>query len=264
MALVEGAAPLPLTLATVSVAGVLALVYLLLRQGASWLRQPAAGAWLNVLLVGALGSGAVVLLGVLAMTTTSATNRGLFQAMYPVATAIAARLMLDERLAAASYALIAAMTGGLLLMFWRDGGLALGLSFFLLLGTLPLIGLADVWAKRTLADADAGFVTVGRLLAGALVLSLTLPLIGADQWAGLGASAGWVALAGAAMAAGLLGLYRAMDVAGASRAAAFAAMAPVVTAVLEWSLLGLSLGAPQLVGIALVVTGAVILAYRLE
>lgn len=264
MALEAGAAPLPLTLATVTLAGVLALAWLLLRQGTAWLRQPSSDAWLNVLLVGAFGSGAVVLLGVLAMTTTSATNRGLFQAMYPVATAIAARLMLGERLAGSSYAIIAGMTGGLLLMFWRDGELALGPSFYLLLGTLPLIGLADVWAKRTLGDADAGFVTVGRLLAGALVLSLTLPLISAEQWAGLEASAGWVALAGVAMAAGLLGLYRAMDVAGASRAAAFAAMAPVATAVLESLLLGLSLGPLQLAGMALVVVGAVILAYRLE
>lgn len=258
-----GADALPLAAATVAVAAAIALLVLLARAGPAALIAPRPSSYLNVLLVGALGSGAVALLAVLAMTGTSATNRGLFQAMYPVATALAARLLLGERLSPAAYGIIALMTVGLLAMNSGASGLELGLPFFFLLATLPLIGLADVYARRTLHDADPGFVTTGRLVAGALLLLLTVPLSSAEQWRTLLQAWPWVLGAGLATAAGLLGLYRAMGRFGASLAAAFASLAPVLTLSSEWLVLDARFSLLQLGGLVVVVAGAVMLAWRL-
>lgn len=217
-------------------------------------------AWLHVAVVGALGSGAVVLLAVYAMTDTTATNRSLFQAMYPVATAIAARLLLGERLRLPVYGIIAFMSVGLFLMNTGPQGPSIGLAFWLLAATLPLIGLSDVYAKRTLDDAHPGFVVAGRFLFGMLVLFAALPFTTQTDWAGAAAHWPWLTAAGAATAAGVLGLYRTMDQAGASLAASFVALAPVITALGERIVLSQAFSAVQLTGLVVVVTGAIALA----
>jgi drug/metabolite transporter (DMT)-like permease len=219
-------------------------------------------AWLHVALVGAMGSGAVVLLAVYAMTETTATNRSLFQSMYPVATAIAARLLLGERLRPSVYGIIAFMCIGLFLMNTGPRGPSIGLAFWLLAATLPLIGLADVYAKRTLEDAHPGFVVTGRFLFGMLVLLAGVPFTTQSEWIAAAGQWPWLVAAGAATAAGVLGLYRTMDRAGASLAASFVALAPVITALGERIVLSQAFSAVQLAGLAVVVTGAVLLARR--
>jgi drug/metabolite transporter (DMT)-like permease len=257
-------APLPLAGITTALAAVVAVTWYFSARAAAVVRSGRDRQGLaRVAVVGALGSGIVVLLSIFAMTGTTATNRALFQSMYPVATAVFARILLGEKLGAATYAVIAVMTAGLFLMNSSGGGVVLGPPFFLLAATLPLIGLADVYAKRSLADADPLFVAVGRLVAGSLVIGLVLPFASVPDWVTVLHAWPWVLLAGCAMAGGILGLYRAMDTAGASLAAAFAGLAPVVTAGLEWALLGAVFLPIQLAGIAVVIAGAVILAYRI-
>jgi drug/metabolite transporter (DMT)-like permease len=259
-ALTAGAAPAPLAFTTTLVAAFAAIAFLLGARGLRGLVAPRGRAYLHVFLVGFLGSGAVALLAVIAMTGTTATNRGLFQSMYPVATAVAARALLGERLRRLAYLVIGCMTLGLLAMNLSGGDLRLGPPFWLLTLTLPLIGLSDVYARRTLDDADPAFVTVGRLVSGALGLALVLPWVAAEQWVELRDAAAWIGAAGVATTAGLVGLYRAMDTAGASLAAAFAALAPVVTVSLEWVVLGATFSVSQLAGVAIVVAGGAALA----
>lgn len=260
-ALSAGAAPLPLALSVTAVAALLGMIYLALRGDRP--RAALDGAtWRRLALVGAMGSGAVVLLSVLAMTQTTATNRSLFQAMYPVATALCARWLLGEKLSRRAYGIIAVMCVGLFLMNTGDRGLRLGTPFLLLAATLPLIGLADVLAKRSLGATPPRLVASARLLFGALVLLAVLPWTDAAAWRSLPAQAGWVLLAGALMAGGVLFLYRAMDRAKASLVAAFVALAPVLTALAERLLLDARFSAMQLTGLALVCGGAVALARR--
>lgn len=216
----------------------------------------------RVALVGVLGSGAVVVLSIVAMTETSATNRSLFQAMYPMATAICARVLLGERLTPTAYSSILVMSLGLILMNFSGVGPLPGRAFWLLATTLPLVGLADVIARRSLCDVQPAFVTLGRLLFGFLALCGLLPFTQAGEWSVLADHWLLVLSAGLAMAAGILGLYRSMDIAGASLAAAFVALAPVVTATTEWLLFGTTFSALQWFGIALTVSGAVLLASK--
>ncbi len=114
------------------------------------------------------------------------------------------------------------------------------------------------------AGTDPLFVAAGRLVAGSLVIWLVLPFAGDDvSFAGAGARP-WMLVAGFAMAGGLFGLCRAMDSAGASRAAAFAGLAPVVTAEAEWFVLDARFSATQLAGLLVVIAGAAVLAYRTQ
>ncbi len=261
-ALTAGAGPLPLAVASTGAAAAVAIA-VLLGSGSGPLRAGLPRrTWWHVLAIGAMGSGAVVLLSVLAMTETTATNRSLFQAMYPVATAVAARFLLGERLGVAAYGIIALMSVGLFLMNTGPGGIVIGRPFWLLAATLPLIGLADVYAKRTLGDADPRFVAAGRLFFGTLVLLAVAPWTAAADWVALGQVWPWIAAAGLAMAGGMLGLYRAMDTAGASIAAAFIGLAPVITVGTEWLVLDAHFTGLQLAGLALVVAGAAALAFR--
>lgn len=260
-ALTKGVPPVPLAIAVTVVAAAAALVYFS-REDRGAFHDYGWQEYFRVFLVGVLGSGAVVMLGILALQETSATNRSLFQAMYPVATAICARLILGECLKPGGYVIIVAMSLGLVLMNTGGNTLEFGVAFWLLASTLPLIGLSDVFARRSLCDVKPGFVAAGRLLFGLLALVCLAPLTDRLEWSGLLAHPGLVLLSGLAMAAGSLGLYQAMNVAGASMAAAFVALAPLITAGLEWIVFGATFSALQLIGIGVTVTGAVLLALR--
>ncbi|MGA9575432.1 MAG: DMT family transporter [Lysobacterales bacterium] len=260
-ALVSGVNPVALSIAVTAVAAFTALLYFS-RSGLKGFTEYALHDYSRVFLVGVLGSGAVVILSILAMSETSATNRSLFQAMYPVATAVCARLLLGERLEWPAYLIIVVMSLGLFLMNSGSGGLKLGRAFWLLVATLPLIGLADVIARRSLGRAEPSFVALGRLMFGLVALSFLLPLTETEDWLTVGSYWPIVLAAGIVMAGGALGLYRAMNITGASLAAAFVALAPVVTASAEWMLFGTSFTGYQFLGIGLTVSGAAFLALR--
>lgn len=249
-------------MASTATAAVLALVLALRPVRIRAALDTPAAVWRGVILVGAMGSGLVVVLGVLAMTETTATNRSLFQSMYPVATAVCARLLLGESPGRGAYAVIVAMSGGLALMNTGPEGLVIGPAFWLLASTLPLIGLADTLAKRALEDADPDFVASGRLAFGALVLLGIVPWLDAGAWGTLSDQWHWVLGAGAFMAGGMLGLYRAMERTKVSIAAALVALAPVVTLIAERLVLGTRFTPMQIGGLLVVVGGAVLLARR--
>jgi len=165
MALSVGGSPLQVAFITALFAALVVCGWLLLRNKARGLPRMPWRQRLALLLVGALSAGLVPLFGILAMTETSASNRALFQSAYPAATALAARLLLGERLGPFSYMLIGLVCSGLVLMNLEPApGLSmLGWPFWLLLATLPLIGLADVIAKKNLVDQPPEVVAAGRL-----------------------------------------------------------------------------------------------------
>jgi len=254
MALSAGGSPLLVALITALFAALLVCGWMLVRNKAQRLPWMPWRQSLALLLVGALSSGLVPLFGILAMTETSASNRALFQSAYPAATALAARFLLGERLGPLSYVLIALVCTGLVLMNVESGpGLSiLDWPFWLLLATLPLIGLADVIAKQELIDQPPEIVAAGRAVGGVLILLLALP------WAlpGLAAASQvawhWLLLGGLCMGVFAVALYQVFARTEASLAASLMALAPVLTLVAEAALLGVSLNAWQWAGFTLV------------
>ncbi|MEE4329222.1 MAG: DMT family transporter [Wenzhouxiangella sp.] len=220
--------------------------------------------WRSVLLVGALGSGLVPLFGILAMTATSASNRALFQSAYPVATAIAARFMLGERLDATAYFWIVLVCIGLVLMNLESGAgiTVLNWPFWLLLTTLPLIGLADVIAKRALGSLTPEVIALGRALGGLLVLILLLPWLAGDLSEAPRETWLWILVAGGCMGVFAVALYQVFDRTLATLAASLIALAPLLTLGLEIHFLDLALNPTQWAGFALVLAAVVMIARR--
>jgi len=264
MALSVGGSTLPVALVTALVAALLVCGWMLARNKARRLpRMP----WLqrsSLLLVGALSAGLVPLFGIVAMTETSASNRALFQSAYPAATALAARFLLGERLGPLSYLLIALVCTGLVLMNIEPGpGLSvLNWPFWLLLTTLPMIGLADVIAKRNLVDQPPEVVAAGRAVGGVLILTLALPWAFPDLGTTLQAAWHWMLLGGVCMGIFAVALYQVFDRTAASLAASLVALAPVLTLAAEAALLGVSLDAWQWAGFTLVLVALLWLGRR--
>lgn len=214
----------------------------------------------DLALVGVLTAGIVVLLNALALEDTTATNRSLFQSLYPFATAVFAWGMLGERLRPVHYALMAAAMLGLFLMNRGSEGFQLGIGFWLLAATLPLIGFSDAYAKGRMKNLGPSSLTAGRFLFGGLFILTTLPLSIDQDWSRLATTWPWLVIAGVASVAGVIGLYRAMQTNSATLAAMFASLSPLVTAALEWSILDTRFLPWQWAGMGLVIVAAVLLA----
>ena len=248
---------------TAVVSAALVLAWLAARDRIRALGEMSNRQRLAVLTVGALGSGLVPLLGIYAMTVTTASNRALFQSAYPAATALAAAALLGERLRPLSYGLIALVCMGLAMVnLEANGDLRLGWPFWMLLGTLPLIGLSDVIAKKSLANQSPEIIAVGRALGGSLVLALCLPWFIPELAAGIEVAWPWMLAAGACMGVFAVALYEVFDLTEASIAASLVAMAPLLTLAVEASVLGVSMSVKQGVGFALVLLAVVALARR--
>ncbi|MEE4637951.1 MAG: DMT family transporter [Wenzhouxiangella sp.] len=264
LALTRGASALLVASTSALITAVAVFGWLVARGRADRLRLIGARQAFWLLLIGVLGSGLVSVFGILAMTETSASNRALFQSAYPAATALAARMLLGERLNPRIYAWIGLVCAGLLMMnMERNGALSLtGWPFWLLLSTLPMIGLADVIAKRSLSDQEPEVVAAGRAFGGALILILALPWAAGDAGDALVQAWPWLLLSGLCMAVFTVALYQVFDRTFATVAASLIALAPLLTLMGEIGFLGLSLGRIQWVGFALVLLAVIGLSRR--
>lgn len=219
--------------------------------------------WPSMLLIGALASGIVVLLNLWALETTTATHRSVFQAMYPAATALFAFFLLGEKLPVKAYGLIIFMSVGIIVMSARGMRLELAFGDLLLMLTLPMMGLCDAWAKRSLVGLQAEWIAFSRFAYGSLTLLAILPVaIVLDDatltWPSLDAWT-WILLSGTSIGLGIILLYRGMALKGASLSAALVGLAPVITLVLEWSFLQGRFTPLELAGMVLVISGGLLL-----
>lgn len=263
MALSAGASIWPVAFTTALVSTAVVLAWLISRGQFVSIGRMNGRQRLAVLTVGALGSGLVPLLGIYAMTVTTASNRALFQSAYPAATAVAAGLLLSERLRAVTYGLIVLVCVGLTLVNLESTqGLRLGWPFWMLFATLPLIGLSDVIAKKSLDDQSPEIVAAGRALGGSLILALCLPWFLPELAEGVRMAWPWMLLAGVCMGVFAVALYKVFDLTAAAIAASLVAMSPLLTLLAEASLLGVSLTLLQGTGFALVLLAVIALARR--
>lgn len=253
-AVARGAGLFPLTV-TIN------LVTVAVLAPAAWRQRPArlSDDWRSLLVIGALASGIVVLLNLWALETTSATHRSVFQAMYPAAGVLFALVILGERLPVKGYATIAAMVVGILMLSGQGFRWQFAFGDMLLFATVPMMGFCDAWAKRSLAGLSAEWVALGRFVFGTVLL-LVAGTVG-QAWQGWPTGNGWwwVLLSGLSIGLGVLMLYRGMALKGAALAAALVSLSPVITAVLEWWWLQKTFSHWELAGMAMVITGGVLL-----
>ena len=209
--------------------------------------------------IGIVATGIVTLLAATALVSTTATNRSLFQAAYPAATLLFSFVLLGERLRRPQYAAIAMLLAGLVVINDPAGGFQFGQGFWLLLATLPLVGLTDVFSKRLSERLPTLVLATGRNLYGALfvaVIALGVEL--GDQLSAVQAAA--LLAAGACQGIGVWTLFRAFERGKASLVSSLVAASPFVTLGLEAALRQLTLTSAQWFGMLVVVGAAVWLA----
>jgi DME family drug/metabolite transporter len=209
--------------------------------------------------IGIVATGIVTLLAAAALSTTSATNRSLFHAAYPAATLLFAHFLLGERLRASQYTAIALLLLGLLVMNNPGGGLQLTPGFWLLLVTLPLIGLTDVYSKRLTDTISPQLLAAGRNLYGALFIAGVALFVDLGNQLSLDQALVLLA-AGGSQGVAVWMLFRAFERSKASLVSSLVAASPLVTLVLEVTLLGFSMTSLQWLGMLIVITAAVWLA----
>jgi drug/metabolite transporter (DMT)-like permease len=197
------------------------------------------------------------------IATTSAANAAILQATAPVMVALGARAYLGERLRRRQRVGVAVSALGVLLVV-TEGRLAelapgtLRLGDFLTL--LALVGwtVYTVYGKRVLAAHAPMLATTAAYVCGTLVLvplaALVAPLTPRPR---LGSVVAWSVLLYHAIAGAVahLGWYAAVERVGASRAAIFMNVTPVVGVATAALLIGEEIGPWQVGGAALVLTG---------
>jgi drug/metabolite transporter (DMT)-like permease len=259
MALVDGVGQWTVALFTAVFAGLVSVVALALHRPRALPSLLSPRYRYRLLLLGVVASGIVTLLVVQALTVTTATNRSLFQSAYPAATLVFAHLLLGERLRVGQYLAIVAMMVGLLFMNGSTDDLRIGTGFWLLLATLPLIGLSDVYGKRWSGELSPAVLAAGRNLYGALFVLGITPSLGISLPGELG---NWLVLAaaGTLQGTGVWTLYRALEATKATLVATMVAASPLLTLIAEHLLLGVELDALQWSGFVVVLTAAIWLA----
>ena len=212
-----------------------------------------------LLVIGIVATGIVTLLAAIALSTTTATNRSLFLSAYPAATLLFAHLILGERLQTPQYMAIALLLAGLVVMNDSSAGLKFSQGFWLLLVTLPLIGLTDVYSKRLVSDVSPLLLATGRNLYGTLFIAVVALFVNLGDQLSSGQAVALLA-AGACQGIAVWTLFRAFERSKASLVSTLVAASPFVTLGLEVTFLDLSLTPVQWLGMFIVIAAAVWLA----
>jgi drug/metabolite transporter (DMT)-like permease len=239
------------------------LSVLLFRRGFDEFR---ALSWADVRTFAILGcAGIFVSTGgtYLGIAFTTASSAALLQAASPVMVAVGARLYLRERLRPRQWAGVAVSTLGVLLVVTRGSWRAIAHLELLPGDFIILIGQAGwavytVYGKRVLAVHSPAVATTAAYALGSLMLLpvpfLTARFFPAPDWV---SPVAWAVVATQAVLGAVAHVwwYEGVHRVGASRAAIFMNLQPVVGVVLAWALLGETVEAAKIPGGLAVLAG---------
>ncbi|HEU4369741.1 MAG TPA: DMT family transporter [Methylomirabilota bacterium] len=251
-----------------AVRGVIAsafLVGLLMRSGAETARGLGADSVRAFVVLGVLGLTLSTQLSYIGYAYTTAANAAILQAATPVLVALGARAFLGERLrrrqqagvALSCLGVLVVITDGRLFML-RIHDLRAG-DFITLLGLLAWTAYT-IYGKRVITTHSPALTTTAAYVAGTCVLvaeaALTAPLFPRPV---MSARAWLVVLYHAFFGAvAHIWWYRAVERVGASRAAVFLNVTPIVGVVLASALLAEPVGVWEVLGTGLVLAGVML------
>ena len=239
------------------------LIFLLARSGAETVRGLGPGSIRAFVTLGVLGLTLSTQLSYIGYAYTTAANAAILQAATPVLVALGARAYLGERLRRRQQAGVAVSTLGVLVVvtdgrLWtlRPEDLRAG-DFITLVGLVAWMAYT-VYGKRVVTTHSPALVTTGAYVAGTCILLaeavLTAPLFPRPH---LGSVRAWAVVLYHAFfgAVAHIWWYRAVDRVGASRAAVFMNVTPIVGVVLAATLLREPVGVWDILGTVLVLGG---------
>jgi drug/metabolite transporter (DMT)-like permease len=249
-----------------AVRGVIAsafLVALLARSGAETVRGLGPESVRAFVTLGVLGLSLSTQLSYVGYAYTTAANAAILQAATPVLVALGARAYLGERLRRRQQAGVAVSTLGVLVVV-TDGRLWMLRVEQLRLGDfVTLVGLVawmayTVYGKRVILTYSPALTTTAAYVAGTCLLvaeaALTAPLFPRPE---LTSGLAWGVVLYHALfgAVAHIWWYRAVERVGASRAAVFLNVTPIVGVVMATTLLAEPVGIWEIVGTLLVLAG---------
>jgi drug/metabolite transporter (DMT)-like permease len=249
-----------------AVRGVIAsafLLTLLARSGVETVRGLGPESLRAFLVLGVCGLVLSTQLSYIGYAYTTAANAAILQAATPVLVALGARAYLGERLrrrqqagvAVSALGVLVVVTGGRLWML-RIGDLRAG-DFITLIGLVAWTTYT-VYGKRVVMTHSPALTTTAAYVAGTCVLvaeaALTAPLFPSPVLTSVRA---WSVVAYHAIfgAVAHIWWYRAVERVGASRAAVFMNVTPIVGIVMASALLAEPIGVWEVVGTLLVLAG---------
>ncbi len=239
------------------------LVLLLLRSGAETIRGLGPGSIRAFVVLGVCGLVLSMQLSYIGYAYTTAANAAILQAATPVLVALGARAYLGERLrrrqqagvAVSALGVLVVVTGGRL---WTLRAEDLRAGDFITMIGLVAWTTYTLYGKRIVTTHSPALTTTAAYLAGTAVLvveaALTAPLLPRPV---LTSTRAWAVVVYQAIfgAVAHIWWYRAVERVGASRAAVFMNLTPIVGIALAAALLNEPVGAGELLGVLLVLAG---------
>lgn len=213
----------------------------------------------DLAIIGSLSSGLGGLLSIVALSFTTATNKGVMQGMHTASTLIFAYLMLHERLPKLFYSIFITMIFGLTLLTSKGFIQLPNKGDWILFLTVPLAGFCNSYAKKTMKRVKSLTVSLGRYLFGALFLSLSLFFFGLQNISTLKNGIIWVVFSGILNGIRIITFYKGIALEGPTIAATMLAISPAITAISAFLILGETFNFLQILGLSLVIIGALIL-----
>ena len=261
---VDDVAPLTLLPIQLAASSVLLLVVTAVRREPIALTPPVC----KLAVLGVLNPGAAYALGLVGLTTITASMYVLIWATEPVVILVLAGLMLREHISLRLAVLVSFAVAGVLLVVYQPGVSGDLTGILLTTTSVGFCGLYTVLTRRLLLD-DASLTVViaqqAAALAFALVLATVVELVGSNGWdpSGLSATSLLAAAVSGVLYYGLgFWLYlTGLRLVPASYAAAFLPLIPLF-GLAGGYLIGERLSPTQWVGTALVVVATLAIAAR--
>lgn len=210
-------------------------------------------------ILGVLTTGIALSLMVMALEYTTASNKAIMQGMYTACTVLFAYFILHERLPKLFYPTFILIVFGLALLT-SEGFIRMpNKGDWLLFSTIPMIGFGNVYAKQIIHYVNPLTVSLGRYLFGLIFLTFLVITVGLDEMATVHKGVIWVICSGALSGIRLIAFYKALKIVGPTLAATGLTIAPAITALSAYFILGETFNPAQIIGLVLMLGGAVLI-----
>ncbi len=254
----KGIDPTAYTIARVFIALAVLIVFQILRERVSFRFFVSGKHALDFAIIGILASGVGLLLQILGLSFTSATNVSVLLSGVAPLTCIFAYLILGESLGKQLLLASLLMLLGIWLIYYENDFAPFGVGDLLVLAAVTGYAFSNVHAKLTMAGVSTTAVTVGRLIWGCLSLLVCAPFLNVS-FQSLFAAPGIVLLGGLIFGLRMLTYYKGIEIEGAAVAATFLLFSPAVVVLSATVFLSEPLSISIIAGVIIVTIGGLIL-----
>jgi drug/metabolite transporter (DMT)-like permease len=213
----------------------------------------------DLVIIGILTTGIGLLFKIEGLSYSSATNVSLMLTLVAPMTSLFAFFYLKEKITRRFIAASAIMLCGVWAIYFKNDYSPFGWGDFLIILAIIFFACGNVYIRKTLThNVPVSLVTLGRFVFGALSLVLVLPFL-SISFDGL-RQAFWLMLLGSAIFGIRMAAYhKGIEIAGASQAATFILVSPVVSVIGAHFLLGEPVTGSIFIGIILVLGGTALM-----